>query len=571
MGAFFLYHKNCDIPQNKVMDVYQKKGFNKPNYFDIGDYKLILFGKQLIDDSNFICNEYFSLFACGSLFYKGKNYVESLKSLLVDFGENAIDSNRLFGNYVLIFYNKFNNYSHIYLDPSFVKTVYVDKDYQIISTDFLAITAARNRNFSLNKLAIVENITTGNLIPPDTYINEIERVDSVGYLNLKNYFSTICFDICKPSLHDKITTRGDAMNHANDLLDKYFSDAASICDEYGAHIGLTGGFDSRLLLMHARNHINNLITNSFWRPNSREYEIAKELASKANIDFFSFENNSFVMPNPETILDESFFVYDGQIRSQNRWDQIFTLRIYTRDIANGHVVGFHGCGGEQYRNSDRINRSVNINNYILYEWMFKQTTDPFVNNNLKWEVYSYIKEKIERITGIKKSSLDLADIKKIQNEVWNLSNRTTRINVLNQQQFYFAPFVEYMISQYAYYYIPYLGISGDFQIDMMKTYDTCLATVITNYGYNLYEGETVARKIIYRIASLLPRYIVLMLYKKSKAYIDNQFRDDEYIRKMHPIMEDLGDKINYSLLIRNTNMASGVVSFDYLIKEIFEL
>jgi hypothetical protein len=511
MGAFFLYHKNCVISQNKVIAVYQKKGFNNPKYFDTGEYKLILFGKQLIGDSNFIFNEYYKLFACGSLFYKGKNYVESLKSLLVDYAENSIDSNRLFGNYVLIFYDKINNISHFYLDPSFVKTVYVDKDYKIISTDFLAITAARNRNISLNKLAIVENITTGSLIPPDTYINEIERVDSVGYLNLNNYFSTIRFDIFKPSLHDKITTRGDAIDHANNLLDKYFSDAASICDEYGAHIGLTGGFDSRLLFIHARNHINKLTTNSFWRPDSKEYEIAKELANIANIDFFSLENNTFVMPNPESIIDESFYVFDGQVRSQNRWDQIFTLRNYTRDIANGHFVGFHGCGGEQYRNLDRINRSVNINNYVLYEWMFKQTTDPFVNNNLKWEAYSYIKAKIERLTGIKKSSLDLADIKKIQNEVWNLSNRTTRINVLNQQQFYFAPFVEYMISQYAYRYIPYLGISVDFQIDMMKAYDTCLATVITNYGYNLIEGETAARKITYRIASLLPRYIVLIL------------------------------------------------------------
>jgi hypothetical protein len=571
MGAFFLYHKNCVLPQNKVLAVYLKKGFNNPRYSDIGDYKLILFGKQLIGDSNFICNEYYNLFACGSLFYKGKNYVDSLKSLLVDFAKNSIDSNRLFGNYVLIFYNKVNNNTHFYLDPAFVKTVYVDKEYKIISTDFLAITVARNCNFSLNKLAIVENITTGSLIPPDTYINEIERVDSVGYLNLNNYFSTIRFDIFKPSLRDKIATRGDAINNANDLLDKYFSDASSICDEYGAHIGLTGGFDSRLLFMHARNHINKLMTNSFWRPDSKEYEIAKELASKANIDFFSFENNSFANPNPDSIVEESFFVFDGQIRSQNRWDQIFTLRNYTRDIANGHFVGFHGCGGEQYRNAERINRSVNKKNYILYEWMFKQINDPFINKNLKWEVYSYIKEKIERLTGIKESCLDLVDIKKIQNEVWNLSNRTTRINALNQQQFYFAPFVEYIISQYAYRYIPYLGKSVDFQIDMMKTYDTCLAAVITNYGYNLYEGETAAMKITYRIASLLPRYIVLMLYKNSNSHNDKHFRDDKYKRITHPLLEDLGDKINYSLLLRNINLASGVESLDYLIKEIFEL
>jgi hypothetical protein len=40
---------------------------------------------------------------------------------------------------------------------------------------------------------------------------------------------------------------------------------------------------------------------------------------------------------------------------------------------------------------------------------------------------------------------------------------------------------------------------------------------------------------------------------------------------MHPFMEDLTEIINISLLLRNNNLASGVVAFDYLIKEIFKL
>lgn len=568
MGAFFLYRSNTDISLERILDLYQKKGFNQPHHFDLGSYQLLLYQKQLVDYSNYCFDENIELFACGSFFYKGLNYQESLKSLLVDFSGNKINNNRLFGNYVLIFFNKIKKSIQLFIDPSFIKTIYFDKDNEIISTDFLAIATARNNNFNLNIFAIVENIVTGNLIPPHSYIDEIERVDKVNYQKLNDAFPTVKVDVFWPLLNDKINSRHDAVLHANKMLDNYFADAAAISNQFGAHIGLTGGFDSRLLLMHARKNISNLITNSFWRPNSKDYENAKLLANTADIPFYSFEDKFFAVPAKQSIQDESFYVFDGQVRSQNRWDQIFSLRSYTKDIANNHLVGFHGCGGEQYRNADRLKGSVDVESYIYYEWMFKQSADPFTSKNLKGEIYQYIKNKLFTLCEISKSHLQLDDIKKIQNEIWNLSNRATRVNLLNQQQFYFAPFTEYLIAHNAYKYNRYLGTSVDFQTDMIRDYDKQLAGVITNYGYNLIDGESTIKKFVYKIASIFPRKLILQIYSRSKSFNDVQYDDDQYLKTMHPTMVELSAKIDVADILRNTNLASGIISFNHLLNKI---
>jgi hypothetical protein len=568
MGAFFLYHEKSDVPQEKLLILYKNKGFNNPKYIKLGSYNLVLYKKQIVDISNYVINEMHELYVCGSLFYKGLSYNKSIRKILNDITSNKVDPSRLFGNYIIIIFNKSNNGIELITDPSVNKVFYIDKSNRLISTDFLAILTARNNNYNINRLAVIENIITGNLIPPDTYINEIERVDRISVKNLNTYFPSITFNYFKPTINDNIRTRKEAIEHANNMLDNYFADAASISNQYGAHIGLTGGYDSRLLLMHARRNIANLITNSFWRQKSEEYENAKTLARAADIYFYSFEDYSYKSPDTESIMNESYYVYDGQIRADNRWDQIFTLRDYTKKIANKHYVGFHGCGGEQYRNADHVIRPINDRTYLIYEWLLKLTPDPFLDKSLKQDLYIYIKHKLSRLTNINHSKYSLYDIKKIQNEVWNPSNRITRINTLNQQQFYFAPFTEYLISEYAYRYIPFLGGSVDYQIDMIRKYDPQLAAVSTNYGFNLLDGEAYLKKYYYTIASLLPRKAVITIYNSIKSIYDDQYDNEKYLKSLHPYLAELNDKIDYSILLKNSNLASGIVSFSHFLNRI---
>jgi len=568
MGAFYLYKKEKNINQNSIQDIYKKKGFDSPKIFDIGNYHLMLFQKYLLNVDNYFQENKLVIFAVGSFIYRGLSYNQSLKRLLSDYKKNVIDKENFYGNYVIIFFNKETNKIDFFIDPAFIKNVYFDKVDARLSTDFLVLLNARNGNHSINRMAIIENITTGNLISPDTYVNEIQKLDRSNLDNLRKHFTGINFKTFQPNILCNISNRKEAIEQANNLLKNYFRGVSAISTDFGSHIGLTGGFDSRLLLMHAHKQVKNLNTNSFWRPNSPEYENAKKLAEVSGLDFFSYEKKSFEAPERDKMIDDLMFVFDGQVRSQNRWDEEFALPDYTANIANNHFVGFHGCGGEQYRNADHIRRKISLRSFILNEWMFKQGSNAFIDNDLKWEIHKHIERKIRRLLNNLDSKIGLLELKKIQNEIWNTANRATRVNVLNQQQFYFAPFTEFIISQNAYKYAPFLGSSLSFQIDMMIGLDTELASVITNYGFNLVDGEPFKNHLKAYIADLLPRKLILHIFHKIKNRKLVQDNSNHFIQQAHPLLQDFQNSIDYSKLIQNVNLSPGIYAFDHLLKTV---
>lgn len=552
-------------------EVYVKKGFGHPHVSEIGNYRLYLYRKQLIDVDNYLYINGNAIFACGSFFYKKSGYRESLKLLLEDFLKNEIDPEQLYGNYVLIFFCPDDNRLSVCTDAAVLKNVYCDKKARMLSTDFLAIISGASKKYSLNLSAVIENLTTGNLIPPDTYLNEIERLDKVNISDLDQDFQGISFTALIPDLSVGISKREIALQDANSRLENYFRSAGAISEQFNPHVGLTGGFDTRLLLAHAQKHLKGLITNSFWRPASVEYQNAKLLAAKSKTEFVSFEKSPFKKPSKNEMTDTSFYFFDGQVRSQNNWMEEFNLPDYSRKISAGHYVGYHGCGGEQYRNSERILKKIKLDDFVYYDWMFKQCSNVFIDKDLMKIIHDRIKQKMIRLTGINSEKAGLNEIKHIQNEVWITSNRMTRVNVLNQQQFYFAPFTEYHISHPAYSYIPFLGGSYAFQIDMIRSADSNFSSVMTNYGYTVSAGEPIISKVISQMAGMAPRSVLYKLYDIIRTRKDEKSSPGEINMNLSPVLSELSEKIDFAQLRRNKNLGWSIAAFNEFISRFYRL
>lgn len=546
MGAFFFFPKSSSIDKTRVLDMYSKKGFGEPEIHQLGSYELFLFQKQLIKIPNTVTYKNFSIFAVGSLFYKGNSYQESIKTLLIDYINSDIDSDRLYGNFVVIIYKQ-NGQITIIFDKSFIKTVYYDPKNTILSTDIICIANSGIIPYTINKLSIIESLITGNLIPPSTYYNEIIRIDknSVQLINsdhIQNY--KLIF-----GRQYEINDYKESQQYIIEQLDGYFKDARNISNEFGAHIGLTGGLDSRLLLMLTRRNFADLLTNSFWRRNNSDYEIAKKLASLAQIGFFSLENERFNLHELDEMLETGYYFMDGQIRSQNFWQEPFSLPSYCTQIANKHFVGFHGAGGEQYRNADRLIKNLNINNWVEYDWIYKQGGDFFINKKDKNEFIDYLVGKIKAKIDVKSNVIDLLTLKKIQNEVFNQSNRTTRVNFLNQLFFYFAPFTEYQIAATALNIVTYLGNSINYQIDLMRRIDPELCNLTTNYGFKLTDRLPFRYNALPIFVNALPRKLLYKIYLKYKTLNFNQAdTDDNYISHSK---QYLANTINFEKALKN--------------------
>lgn len=566
MGAFFLYHETSNISGKKVSEMYMEKGFAQPFEIKIGEYFLKLYEKTALKIPNYHQKDSDYIFACGSLFYKGLGYSDSLKQLLEDFVLNQVDSNHLYGNYVIIFYNTKSKKFTFCIDPSYIKNVYFDPVNKVITTDFLSLVSSFP-TYTLNHLAIIENLTTGNLISPDTYVNGVYKLDQINVDEIEDNFPWIITKVFKPEVGYNFNGFDEAVDHANEQLSKYFQSVAEISNEFGAHIGLTGGFDSRLLLIHAKRHLRRLLTNSFWRENSLEYKIAKLVAKASKQDFFSFEEKPFMEPGKEEMLQKSYYFFDGQIRSQNIWEEEFNLSDYALQIASDHFVGFHGLGGEQYRNSDRFPSNMSTRCFIEFEWMFRQCGNVFKAKKIRKEVYEKIQSKIKRLVKLDDRKLGLLEMKIIQNEIWNTSNRAARVNVLNQQQFYFAPFSEFQLSRAAYNYVPYLGKSYRFQMEMMRRLDSELSSVNTNYGFNIQQGEPLKNHIITTVVNIIPRMLYYRLYRYWKDFI-NKGNSDTSIKRGVNYLAGMYDMIDLEKLSNSADLGKNINSFEYLLQNL---
>lgn len=556
MAAFFLYNEKVNFNQDKVVSHFNSINIDNYSKFKLGTYNLLLFKKELINANNYVNLGNYELYTVGSIVYKGKNYKDSLELILSDLINNSVDFYQLRGIYTLIFYNKSTDNIRLIIDPTLSKNLYIDFNDKIISSHFLPLIKARPNVYRLNKLALYESVFTGSLIQPGTYAINIERISNTNINKIEKYFNnTAIFRYSyKPKAYKN---KEEALTDSNNLIDEYFKSFREIDKENGTHIGLTGGFDSRLLLINAINNLSNLNTNSFYRKNSLEYTIAKELAKVTQIEFTSHESENYSdkeFINPDIVLN----YLDGQIRSQNYINEPFTHPSYSNSLYKNKYVGFHGCGGEQYRNADRI-KNISLSSFIENEWFITNLSSLIIDRKLEKELKEYIYFKIQQELNIDKDKLGLYDIKRLQNEIWNPANRLTRVNALNQSLFYFAPFTEWQLSLNSYSLTPFLGLGNKFQVEMMQLMGHKLNSIKTTHGYSVDNGVSLKEKTQNLVSYMLPRSTIIKafkLIKKSKPNKNFDLPENRFI---------LNKVLNINTVKSNIELSNNIYALNYLL------
>lgn len=542
MAAFLLYNQQVTINENEFIQHFHNIDIKSFAEFSLGSYKLLLFRKHFIEENNYCETDNYKVFVVGSFVYKNLNYTDSLKSLLSDYIKNAIDFSELIGIYTLIFFNQDKLKIDIVVDPMLSKNIYFDSSEFILSSHFLPLFRSRKSSYTINDLAVWESIITGSLIPPDTYAKQINKLAQSNVNRLNERVKNI--SVTRPKVQaESYTNKHQAEQKTNQLLEKYFSALVQLDQSYNSHIGLTGGFDSRLLLIKAKDKLINLNTNSFYRKGSLEYQLAKQIAESAHLEFRSHESEDYDEAsyiNPE----KSLLYLDGQIRSQNFIDEPFSNPAYFTSLYQNHYIGFHGCGGEQYRNADRFSKPINLRTFIEKEWFRKQGTGFLYDGNLKEQLVTRVVDKIKQELNIQKDKIGLYDLKRFQNEIWNPANRLTRVNALNQSMFYFAPFTEAKQSFSAYALIPFLGRGNKFQIEMMQNTNSYLNSIMTTHGYSIQKGLTKFDLLKDYLSAFIPRKSLVKLYYMLKSTKNTAYKQ---------VLPDKYDYLEKEVLLDNIN------------------
>jgi len=578
MGAFVLFRKNSDtIDTETILNVFAKKGFsNNSLQFDLQSYKLVYYSKIKVKTPQVIKTEDELLLGVGTFIYKKKWGQDALYEILNSIKRNDLKLENIYGNYFFIHFIR-DGLIHFYPSPSYSYNVFYNNNEEIFSSSFLAVFGGINKKFNVNHLAVTELLLTGNLAGPDTLINEIYRIENFTSFISKNFI----LHSTKPESFEDYHTDNvfTGFNQAVDFqlqnLNKYFQSTKNFILKNGICLGITGGFDSRLLLGYLiQNELFPEIYSTWRKEITNEFLNATKVAEKLGLKLNTQEHDVWSDIDREDfldLLDHNLWFNDGLIRKHQLWTEEIKSRYYLVRLVNEKYINSSGVGGEQYRNNLRIkiNNIYDINAWLKYEILLKYTDDPFYNNYYLNQSLNYLKSKYLNILGKETTNkIDYLTIKRYYNEIYNPSNRTIRNNIENQLYYFLSPFTDYNISRNAYAAIPWLGADFEFEKAMINKVNPELASINTDYGFKP-NGKVILKQ---RSASLLkanlPFNVFWRLYRmrgNRSTYLSDMEKRFYGFDKYRKRVMGLDLPIDISIIAESSNLAPLILELGYFI------
>lgn len=542
---------------------------------DEGGYRLFLNKKTLAAS----CVQYTGLngsaYGTGTFTYRRGNPEESLTTLVSDLEEGRFDPGLLLGHYFIFLFLPAG--IRILADGAGLVKAWHDEEGSFLTSSFL-LAARLQVKPVLNREAAVENLVTGGITGNETLLAGI-RVFSRDTSGL---FSGIEFIFPSPERAVRGTgSVKEALSIQAELLGGYFSSWRGLAASCGTDIGLTGGYDSRLVLACARNQFDDIQVHSHFRPaGSEEWRIARMIADGEGLRFVSPE----VTPPEEMddeklekVLERSFRFNDGNISLHCNWMEEYNTPEYRISVLGDRRLGISGIGGEQYRNQDRLYLKPWIfRHWLRYYWLRRVSGRAFLSKSDEDLIIDRMHNKICSALGFSQGKIliNLYDLKRIQNEVFIPAYRGARTGAENRLSWYLSPLADARISAAAYGIIRFLRDSKRFEGDLIRLISPALAAYPTDYGYDLVRGEPHPVRITNSaFENLLPASLKWTLRERAR-------RGGRSIRSLEKIktstllsgyvrnVASAGLPVSLPSLLARESTAHMIVAFGYFLEKI---
>lgn len=544
MSSFILHRKGSEANTEGMLKIMQQKGLGTPEQFSAGGYTLYLYQRILVKTRDYIIQNDLSMFVCGSVCYKGLSYNDTLTHIYNDYKTGSLDRSKLQGVFCVLFVQDQN--IQILTDQSGIQNIFYTADGSLISSSFLAITEGYPGKLTLNRLSIAETLTTGLQIGPDTNFNEIRRYEfiaapalpQISWLNKPN--DTRAVASFKGSYKDAVASQVK-------VLTDYVKNLRKMSDEFGVDSGITGGHDSRLLLVAIKDTLSRTSFHSHWRKvMDQELACAKLVCEKAGLPITIHEIKhpvDMTEKEAEQTYEEGLLCYDGLVRMYCYFYESYNGFAYRTSVLGNNRIGLNGIGGEQYRNDEHMLFSWDTKNWIRYQLIRYECGDAFKTKAFEEELNDYVLRKISaKLLWTNKKKISKPDLKRYQNEVFVPARMGARNNAENQLSFFFSPYTDAIVSQEAYKIAArYLGLSFDFEEDMIAQINPEIAGVMSDYGFNFIDKEPLKRRVQHFIKAYLPfSYKAELLNKRFLARGNEMSRS---LRKNFKIHNDAFERV----------------------------
>ena len=584
MGAFFLFKNKTDINKNAVEEIFLNKGFQQPRIFKLNNLTLWLYNKQLIKEDNYFNeNDGTYLFATGTVIYRSLSYRKSLKAILKDYRNNVLSFDELIGDFCLIFYS--NNEVKVLTDRACIHHVFIDDKHTRLSSSFLAVLASFNYPQQINRLAFFEKMSIGFIISPETLVQSIKQINPRLQRELVNLpFSFIKIPENKIDIAPCSGGFDQCIELQLDGLRNYFKRFSSLAEEYGTDLGLSSGYDSRLVFLLCKSLDIPISTHTHLTsgsPHRIDYEIVKQITNKTNTVLNVFETKQIFKHSEyeiESIFKDCLYYYDGRnSNNMGAFNETYT-RLYKVKTLTTNGLSLNGQGGEIYRNYYYTSRK----RFSFYPWFrnhcYYHPTEYAIQNKKIWDqTYQNIRGKIESILDVDlKSKIDLKTMRRFYGSIIIPECEGSINNAHNQLSFFLTPFMDQEIIRRSESLLPYLGLGGNFEANMIKKLDPEIASLQSHYGFS-FMNEPFKHLMTSFIKGYTPdrlwilRNNLIIKYKSQKFSVYNNYKD---LLKRSKTIQDSNEALNtffpeqdWHFLARDNTSIRTLTYIGYFLKE----
>lgn len=562
MGALFICKRNHVFNAKPALDLFTEMGFTSPASFDVGQWVVYAYSKMSANDSNIVSDKDYTLIPVGTPVYRGLDYAGSLKALLQDFLSERIDFSQLIGQYTLLFCH--GDTIEVLCDPLGSKHLFTDENHSMLSSHMLSICQCFDGELHINRKSIYEKFLTGIIMPPNTMFREIIQIDKQIAEHITHENMGIKF-ISSPDFHvsksDKKSFKECLADQA-DSLREYF-ELLKNAGRDGADIGLSGGYDSRLVLaclnrfFKGKIHLHSHATENV---HQEDLAISKQLADCLGIPCHTVATKKLChCDNVDEIVRKSVLYFDGRSSfSIGGCGEVYTAA-YRKDSTESTPFTLTGVGGELYRNVFDIGfRNIRFDRF-MEDRVFSLSFRKAMPKALFCEVKDDIITRAAARLGIDRRNRQSKTIAhRYYCEIMMPNGQGVALDAYNQVSCCIAPFMEPRIIAKGYEAVPFHHSGGEFEGKLINFIDPELASIRSSYGYPIGKRPVKAKikeGLRSFILSSMWEQLSTFLRKKDEFHMESAlaelYANSKMLKEAYAFLTELFPEIDFICLLHS--------------------
>ncbi len=562
MGAFFIRNKYKAPNTNPALDLFSEMGFAAPTSFEVGQWVIYVYPKMAATAANIVSDNGCTLISAGTPIYRGLDYTGSLAVLLRDYLSDGIDHKQLIGQYTILFCQ--GNNIAILCDPLGSKHVFTDVNHSMLSSHMLPVCQCYDGELHLNRKAVYEKFLTGIIMPPNTMFEEIIQIDKKTAKSITLEEQGIEFietdSIC--TLRSGSKTFRECLDEQADTLRKYY-ELLSNAGRDGIDIGLSGGYDSRLVLACLNKfykgmiHLHSHATENVHR---KDLTIANQMADYVGVPCHTVATKKLChCDQVDEVLRKSILYFDGRSSfSIGGCGEVYTAS-YRKESTECIPFTLTGVGGELYRNVFDIGfRKIRFDRFMedkVFSPNFRKAISDDLYRELKDDIITRAASRLDVDQSSRESK---AIAHRYYCEIMMPDGQGVALDAYNQVSCCVAPFLEPRVIAKGYEAVPFHHSGGEFEGKLINSIDPGLAALPSSYGYPI--GK---RPVKAKIKESLRTHIPSSAWKCLSAFLKwkdafcinsalNEFyANSQTLIEAYVYMTELFPEINFTFLLRS--------------------